>query len=61
MRLSICEIEEAAARSDQTPGTHFKALAASDRNQLQKAPVKLRGAAYPLLDLRPDAPFPPVG
>jgi DNA-binding MarR family transcriptional regulator len=53
--------QEAAAHSDQTLETYFKALTASERNQLRAVLMKLRGAAYPLLDLRHDAAYPPVG
>ena len=53
--------EEAAGHSDQTLETYFKALTASDRNQLRTALMKLRGGAYPLLDLRHDAAYPPAG
>ena len=53
--------EEAAAHSDKTAETYFKALTAGERNQLRTALMKLRGGAYPLLDLRHDAAYPPVG
>ena len=53
--------EEAATHSDQTAETYFKALTASERNQLRTALMKLRGGAYPLLDLRHDAAYPPAG
>jgi len=53
--------EEAAAHSDQTLETYFKALTASERNQLRTALMKLRGGAYPLLDLRHDAAYPSAG
>jgi hypothetical protein len=39
----------------------FKALTAGERNRLRTALMKLRGGAYPLLDLRHDAAYPPVG
>jgi len=53
--------EEAAAHSDKTAETYFKALTAGERNQLRTVLMKLRGGAYPLLDLRHDAAYPPVG
>ena len=53
--------EEAAAHSDKTAETYFKALTAGERNQLRAVLMKLRGGAYPLLDLRQDAAYPPVG
>jgi DNA-binding MarR family transcriptional regulator len=53
--------EEASVSMDKTLETFFKTLTAGERTQLQKALMKLRGAAYPLLDLRHDAAFPPVG
>jgi DNA-binding MarR family transcriptional regulator len=53
--------EEAAAHSDKTAETYFKALTAGERNQLRTVLMKLRGKAYPLLDLRHDAAYPPVG
>jgi MarR family transcriptional regulator for hemolysin len=53
--------EEAAAHSDRTAETYFKALTAGERNQLRTVLMKLRGGAYPLLDLRHDAAYPPVG
>lgn len=53
--------EEAAAHSDQTLETYFKALTASERNQLHTALMKLRGGAHPLLNLRHDAAYPPAG
>ena len=53
--------EEAAAHSDKTAETYFKALTAGERNQLRTVLTKLRGGAYPLLDLRHDAAYPPVG
>jgi DNA-binding MarR family transcriptional regulator len=53
--------EEASPHSDRAAETYFKALTASERNQLRTALMKLRGGAYPLLDLRHDAAFPPVG
>jgi DNA-binding MarR family transcriptional regulator len=53
--------EEASASMDQTLESFFKALTASDRNQLRTALMKLRGGAYPLLDLRHDAAYPPAG
>jgi MarR family transcriptional repressor of emrRAB len=53
--------EEAAAHSDKTAETYFKALTAGERNQLRTVLMKLRGGAYPPLDLRNDAAYPPVG
>jgi len=53
--------EEAAAHSDKTAETYFKTLTASERNQLRTVLMKLRAGAYPLLDLRHDAAYPPVG
>jgi DNA-binding MarR family transcriptional regulator len=53
--------EEAAVSTDRTAETYFKALTASERRQLQAALMKLRGAVYPLLHLRHDAAYPPVG
>jgi DNA-binding MarR family transcriptional regulator len=53
--------EEAAAHSDKTAETYFKALTAGERNQLRTVLMKLRGGAYPRLDLRHDAAYPPVG
>jgi DNA-binding MarR family transcriptional regulator len=53
--------EEAANHSDKTAETYFKPLTAGERNQLRSALMKLRGGAYPLLDLRHDAAYPPAG
>jgi DNA-binding MarR family transcriptional regulator len=53
--------KEAAEHTDKTGETFFKALTASERNQLRTALMKLRGGAYPLLDLRHDAAYPPAG
>jgi DNA-binding MarR family transcriptional regulator len=52
--------EEAAKHTDKTGETLFKALTAGERKQLRTALMKLRGAAYPLLNLRHDAAYPPV-
>ena len=53
--------EEAAKHTDRTAETYFKALAASERNQFRAALMKLRGGAFPLLELRTDAAYPPAG
>ena len=53
--------EEAAKHTDKTGETFFKALTAGERSQLRTALMKLRGRAYPLLDLRHDAAYPPAG
>jgi DNA-binding MarR family transcriptional regulator len=53
--------EEASVSTDKTLEGFFKALTAAERTRLQAALMKLRGAAYPLLHLRHDAAYPPVG
>jgi DNA-binding MarR family transcriptional regulator len=53
--------EEASPHSDRAAETYFKALTASERRQLSATLMKLRGAAYPLLDLRHDAAYPSAG
>ncbi len=53
--------KEAAQHTDKIGEAFFKALTASERNQLRTALMKLRGGAYPLLDLRHDAAYPPAG
>jgi DNA-binding MarR family transcriptional regulator len=53
--------EEASVSTDKTLEGFFKALTANERTRLQTALMKLRGGAYPLLHLRHDAAFPPVG
>jgi len=53
--------EEASPHSDRAAEIYFKALTASERNQLRTALMKLRGGAHPLLNLRHDAAYPPAG
>ncbi len=53
--------EEAAKHTDQTAETYFKALPASERNQLRGALLKLRSGSYPLLGLLHEAAYPPAG
>ena len=53
--------EEAAQHSDKTAETYFKVLTAAERSQLRATLLKLRGGAYPLLDLRHEAAYPPAG
>ena len=53
--------EEAAVSTDRTADTYFKALTAAERTRLRTALMKLRSGAYPLLHLRHDAAYPPVG
>ncbi len=53
--------EEAAVGTDKSAEAFFKPLTAGERTQLRKALMKLRGGAYPLLDLRHEAAYPPVG
>jgi DNA-binding MarR family transcriptional regulator len=53
--------EEASLRTDQTLDNFFHALTASERQQLRKALLKLRGAAYPPLGLLQDRAYPPAG
>ena len=53
--------EEAAQHSDKTADAYFKALTAGERSRLRATLLKLRGGAYPLLHLRHDAAYPPVG
>jgi len=52
--------EEASARTDQTLETYFRALTASERQQLRTSLIKLRGKSYPVLGLRHDAAYPPA-
>jgi DNA-binding MarR family transcriptional regulator len=52
--------EEAAQHSDKTVETFFKGLNAGERSRLRATLLKLRGGAYPLLDLRHEAAYPPV-
>ena len=53
--------EEASVSTDRTLEGFFKALTAAERTRLRTALMKLRGGAYPLLHLRHDAAYPPVG
>lgn len=51
--------QEASVSMDRALETYFRALTASERQQLRKTLVKLRGASYPLLGLLHDRAYPP--
>jgi DNA-binding MarR family transcriptional regulator len=52
--------DEASVRTNQTLETYFGALTASERQQLRRTLLKLRGAGYPLLGLLHERAYPPV-
>ncbi len=52
--------EDVAVRTDQTLESFFHVLTATERQQLRKALLKLRGMGYPLLGLLHDRAYPSV-
>ena len=52
--------DEAAARTDQTLETYFRALTSAERQQLRASLTKLRAKAYAALGLVHEAAYPPV-